>query len=229
MSSAVSGTEMIALARQLTGTTTLDQANSFMSDADLLAYLNVELASLYDLILENSDDDYYRGSQTVTLANNTTVYPLNVAVYKIISVDVIWSSNVVRSAKRFNESERNRFKQLAPTWSYLTDIYYRALGDNIEIQPMPQAGINLLVNYIPAFVPLTSLASTFDSVNQWHMAAVFGLCAIIANKDQDDASAAFFLGKKGEKERMIRALAGTRIVGEAPRVEKTRRRDEEYD
>lgn len=222
MASAVSAQDMILLARQATNTETLDEANAFMPDAECLAHLNEELAELYDLIIECSDDDYYRGSQTVTAQPGVTVYALNIPVYKVISVDVVWSSNIRRSAIRFQEAERNRFLGLTVAWTYLADVYYRTNGDNIEIQPTPQAGVTMQINYVPAFVELTTLSSTFDSVNRWHMAAVWGLAATICQKDDNESGAAACLARKASHVARIRALAGSRITGEAPRVERIR-------
>lgn len=223
MGAFVSGTQMVDQVRRLTNTETLDEANSFVPNAELLAYLNAELAELYDTIVENHDDDFYRGTQSITLASQQSTYPLLVDFYKITSVDVVWSPTIVRSARRFNETERNRFKYLNPVWSYMTDVYYRTMGSNLEVQPTPQAGVTLTVNYIPAFQPLQAITDTFDSVNSWHWFAIWGAAACVFQKDENQAGAQMALGKKEQLRARIISHASTRNDGEPPRISETRR------
>ena len=223
---------MILAARQATGTESLDPADAFVTDAEALAVLNGELAELYDLILENGFGDYYRSTATVTLASNKSLYSFatdfNITdFYEITSIDVLWSSTVTRSAKLFMEAERNRFKRLIPTWSQFTDVWYRPVGNSIEIQPTPQTGVSIQLNYVPQFAPLTDVESTFDSVNQWHWYAIWGLAAFIRQADDDEAGANLALQRKEQQRARVVSMAGRRVEGEPPRVQRSRRYDDE--
>lgn len=45
-------------------------------------------------------------------------------------------------------------------------LYYRTLGQNLVIQPVPQGAVTFYVHYLPAFHPLVNKKDTFDSLNQ---------------------------------------------------------------
>ncbi len=226
MSSFVPAATMIALVRTLTNTETLDQANNFVTDAEILAYLNSGLAELYDVIVENHDDDFYRGTTTLAVTAGTSLYPLIADFYKVTSVDIVWGPTIVRPARRFTEAERDRFKYLNPVWSYLTDVYYRTLGANLEVQPVPQAGVTLQINYVPAFQPLIQMTDCFDSVNNWHWFAIWDAAMCVAQKDENAATAQIAMGKKEQLRARIVTHASTRNDGEPPRIQAIQRYSE---
>jgi hypothetical protein len=223
----VSAREMIDAARGVAGQETLDESNAFVTNIEALGVLNGELAEIWDLICENHDDPYFAGSSPIDLEAGVTVYPLGVDIYKVTSVDVEWSPGIVRSAKRFNEAERNRFKQVQPSWSQYGNVYWRLRGSNIEFIPEPQTGVSVTVNYIPSFTPLTTYTDTFESHNLWHWAAIWGLAAYMRLKDDDETSAALHLAEKAKVLGRVRAHASQRNEGEAPRVQQVRYRDED--
>lgn len=224
MGLAVTAREMVDAARALNNAETLDESNSFVTDAELLVVLNGELAELMDVILENADESYTRGVHPITLEPGSSVYPLPPGNYLVTSVDIEWSAGIRRSAHRFTESERNRFRGIQPSWSHFGRVYFRTVGQNIEFIPAPQTAVTALVNYEPAFTPITDIENdTFDSQNGWHLAAVFGLGAYIATKDDNAAKTAYCLTQKERQLERVRSMAGRRIEGEPPRVQRTRR------
>lgn len=223
MGLAVSARTMIDIARSITKTETLDEANAFCTDAELLAVLNTELAELEDTVIENQDESYSRGVETIALQAGTSVYPLPVEGYKVTSVDIQWTNDIRRSAYRFTEAERNRFRStIAQSWSHFGKVWYRLIGDNIEFIPKPATPVTALINYTPSFAPLVAYADVYQSQNGWHMAAVFGLAAYIALADSDEAKAALFLQQKERQLARAARMAASRIDGEAPRVQRTR-------
>lgn len=229
MSAAVSGREMIAAARRLTGMESLDPANAFVTDDEALAVLNGELAELYDTIVENGFGDFFRGTTPISLQANQAVYPLGVDIYEIASVDVVWSTDIVRSVHLFTEAERNRFKRVRPSWSQYGDIYYRPLGDNIEFIPSPLSPVTVNVNYVPTFTPMVALTDTFNSHNQWHWMAIWGLAAYMRQKDDDEVSAGLALAQKEKQRARVVSMAARRVDGEPPRVQRVRRYQDEDD
>ncbi len=229
MGLAVSAQEMILAARRLTGTETLDEANAFVSNAEALAVLNTELQELDDLIIENHDDAYNRGTYRFSVEPSISTYPLPFSAYKITSVDVTWSTGITRGAHRFMEAERNRFKDIRPAWSHLGRVFFRVLGDNIEFIPTPLSAVTIDVSYIPSFTPLVALTDTYQSQNGWHMAAVWGLAAAIYLKDDNEQGAAFCDAQKEKQKARVRALAASRVEGEPPRVQRVRTRWDEDD
>jgi hypothetical protein len=227
MGSAVSAREMIDTARRITGTESLDQANAFCTDAELLAVLNGELAELHDTIVENHDDPYFKGTLSIVLDPNSSTYPLGIEVYKIVSVDMVWSPTIKRDAHRFTEAERNRFQNIRPSWSHLGRVWFRPQGDNIEFIPMPLTAVQVDINYIPTFTPLVTYTDTFNSQNQWHWMAIWGLAAYIRQKDDDETSAGLALSQKAAQKQRVISMAASRVEGEPPRVQRSRRNDDE--
>lgn len=227
MAAAVAASDMIDAARRLTGTDSVDPANAFIDDYEALAILNGLLAELYDLILEHGFGDYFRAEQVITLANGVSRYPLSGDFYEIVGVDVTWSASVVRSGKLFTESERNRYRRILPAWSQFCDIWYRPLAAQVEFIPVPQTSLSVTVLYIPTFTPLTEPTQTFDSINQWHWFAIWGLAAAIRHKDDDPTGEASAIAQKEMVRQRVISMAARRIEGEPPRVQRTRSFDDE--
>lgn len=225
MGRAVSARTMIDTARRMTKTETLDEANSFCTDAELLEILNGELAELEDVIMEVQDEDYSAGVHPITLAVGQTLYPLPVEGYKVRSVDVQWTTGIRRSARRFMEADRNRFQSTQPYWSQFGRVYFRTLGDNIEIIPAPLSAVTIYVNYTPSFAPLTAYTDVYNSQNSWHLAAQFGLAAYIAQADSNEEKASLLLAQKEAQLNRVRAMAATRVSGEPATIQRVRNRD----
>lgn len=220
----VSGREMIDQARALNNAETLDEANAFVTDAEALVVLNTELAEVVDAIIAAQDEPYDRGVHPITLQPNVSLYPLPSTGLFVTSVDIEWSGNVRKSAHRFTEAERNRFRGIQPSWTHFGRIFFRLLGDNIEFIPTPLTAVRALVNYTPTFVPLTDPADLFPSQNLWHMAAVYGLAGYIAQKDSNDEKSAWCEIQKTKQLARIANMAGQRIDGEPPRIQRVRTR-----
>lgn len=200
-----------------------DEPNAFIRDAEIQAWLNADLATLCDIIDENEDDPVRQAvAPAITTSLGVETYPLPADIKHISSVDVVWGQNIQRSARRFQESERNRFKAWPQFWGYQYPLYYRKLGQNLQIQPLPQGAITLYVHYVPAFQPLTSSVSTFDSINQWHQYAIYGAVARAYLKDDDAQNAAIYAGMKEQVAATVRAMISKQNLGEPPRVTQTR-------
>lgn len=198
-----------------------DEPNAFIRDSEIQAWLNADLATLCDIIDENEDDPVRQAiSPPITTQAGVDTYGLPTSIKHITSVDVVWGTNMIRSAKRFNEAERNRFKAWPQYWGYQYPLYYRKLGQNLQIQPLPQGAIVLYVHYVPAFDPLTGPTSTFDSINQWHQYAIYGAVARALKKDDDDPST--WLALKEQMAANVRSMIAKQNLGEAPRVTQTR-------
>lgn len=230
MSVPVSAREMILSARQVTGTETLDQGNSFVTDAEALAVLNGQLAELYDEILQHQFGDYFRGKAEFQSETGRETYPLLVDIYEVVSVDVVWSADIVKTVKLARETDRNRYRRVVPSWSPYCDLWYRLLGSNIELMPTPLvANLTIRISYIPNFTPLVALTDTFDSQNLWHWFAIWGLAAYIRQKDDDEVAASLALSEKEKVRVRIATMASRRIEGDAPRIERRIRTREDED
>jgi len=214
-------TGMILEVRQRANQETTDEPNAFIRDNEIRTWLNAELAELIEVIDENEDDPYRQTlAPAIVTASGTDTYALPADFKAIVSVDVYWGTTQVRSAKRFNEWERNRYKAWPQLWGYTMPLYYRTLGQNLVIQPVPQGAVTLYVHYLPAFQPLVNKTDTFDSVNQWHEYAVWGAVAQCQRKDDDDPSYAISMQAKVADR--VRNMVGKRNQAEPPHIAQTR-------
>jgi hypothetical protein len=211
---------------------TNDQANAFATDAEILALLNTYFAEFYDELVAAKGPAYFRAAPWViaTVANQAS-YALASDHYKVISVDITWGQNIVRSARPYEEAERNRYKWLGEGWNYDTPVFYQIQGSplnpsipqppSIVFQPIPSGITNITVNYIPVFTPLLS-TQYIDSINGWSDFAVY--MAISDLKDKDDADSSPWIAKAERLRQRIRALAESVDLAEPPRVQRVRRR-----
>lgn len=212
---------------------TNDQANAFATDAEINSLLNSYLAEYYDEIIDAKGPAYFRAPpQLITTTPNVASYDLQQGFYKLISVDLTWGPNIVRSARPFEEAERNRFKWVAG-WNYDSDVYYQIQGavqtpsiptptvQKIVFQPLPTSATQITVNYCETFVPLTADGHIVNDVNGWTDFAIYN--AIADLKDKDDADPTQARARAERIRERIRAMADVDL-SEPPRVQVVRRR-----
>lgn len=211
---------------------TNDQLNAFIADAEIDALVNSYLAEFYDEIIDAKGPQYFRANpfQVTTFAGQTA-YDLPTTFYKVISVDITWGPNIVRSARPFEEAERNRFKWIAG-WNYDNAVFYQIQGppqnpavspaaQKIVFQPVPTSATQVTVNYCEIFTPLTADSHQVNSVNGWTDFAVYS--AIADLKDKDDADPTQARAQAERVRQRIRAMADVDLQ-EPPRVQRVRRR-----
>lgn len=80
--------------------------SSFVSDAEVLDYLNNSYARLYN-ILVTKDEDYYSTTGTISLVSGTISYALPTDVFKIQAVEFQLGTNQYVTLKPYNEAEKN--------------------------------------------------------------------------------------------------------------------------
>lgn len=211
---------------------TNDQANAFATDAEIYALLNTYLAEFFDELIAAKGPAYFRATPwIISTVSGTASYPLASDHYKVISVDVTWGQNIVRSARPFEEAERNRYKWLGEGWNYDTPVFYQIQGSaqnpsipqppNIVFQPIPSGVTQVTVNYVAAFQQLTA-NNYIDSINGWTDFAIY--MAIADLKDKDEADSSVWTAKGERLRQRIRSLAESVDLAEPPRVQRVRRR-----
>lgn len=236
MSNTLSSVSLLSMrtdVRRRGGFETNDQANAFATDVEVNALLNSYLAEFYDELIAAKGPGYFRATPLLIMtASGTDTYALPLDFYKLISVDITWGQNIVRSGRPFEEAERNRFKWLGEGWNYNTPVFYQIQGGaqsvasppvkQIRFQPIPSGATAVTVNYIPAFNPLSSDGHMFDSINQWADFAVYS--AIADLKDKDEADSSVWRASAERLRARIRAMADNQDLAEPPRVQRVRRR-----
>lgn len=148
-----------------------DMVNSqFITEPELVSFIQGSYTDLYNLLVAVYEDDYYAaipatfttmgnqdkynlpdGNNTFTDNDGNTITPP--AFYKLLGVDFQLNRNNVMgyvTLKRFTFSERNKFAvpNFANFWGF-TNLRYRMLGNQIWLTPVPMAGQNIRLYYVP--------------------------------------------------------------------------------
>jgi len=162
MTDYVNLTELRTLARQRA-----DQENSqFVTDTEITRYLNNSWGELYNLIIENFNDDYYTTSNTFSLTSGTDTYDLPSDFYKSRGVDLVVTSTESVPLRRYNWAQRTRNSVTV----YARDYRYRIQKGSIVFTPSPSSNDSIKLWYIPSpkrLLSKTTTAITRGSTTMW--------------------------------------------------------------
>ena len=124
-----------------------DLENSqFISDTELLRYLNRAYAELYDLIVtEANSDDYFLKSSDISLVSGTKAYDLPTDFYKSRGVDLTVGSDIY-PLRRYNFSQRD----VGSRYSLMRNLRYHIQGNSIYITPKPSSSNTITIWYVPS-------------------------------------------------------------------------------
>jgi len=117
-----------------------DMENSqFVSDAEVDDYVNHAWNELYDIIIQNYEEDYFLKNSDITLVSDTESYDLPSDFYKARGVDYK-NGNDYMPIHRYNFSERSRSA---------SSLKYRIQGEKIFFSPTPTSSDTIRIWYIP--------------------------------------------------------------------------------
>lgn len=179
-----------------------DMVNSnFVSDSELLGYINASYAELYD-ILTTKYEDYYTISTTFTISSGNT-YALPSDFYKILGVD--WNTGgTYAPIPRFSFSERNSLSNLQRK--------YRIIKNNLHITPEDDASGSYRLWYVPTYTRLVDDTDEVDGVNGWEEYIVVDVAIKMLNKEESNAN--HLLKQKADLKARIDNVASRRDIGE---------------
>lgn len=185
-----------------------DMVNStFVSDAEWNSYINLSIAELYDLIIENYGQDYYMSSYDLSLVNGTEAYALPADFYKLAGVDLIISPTYKVPLKRFEFWKRN---EQAYVGTYLTNNFYeyRLRGTDIIFQPIPNGSNNAKLWYIPLPIQLSADADTIRGFAGWEEYVI--LDAAIKARIKEETPVEELYRQKGDMVNRLKAMTDNR-------------------
>lgn len=137
---------------------------TFVSDTELLSYINEAYAMLYDTLV-SVFQNYYSASTTFSVTSATNSYSLPADFYKLIGVDQL-NGSVYTTIFPYNEMERNS------TISVTSSI--------------PTATVRM--RYIPAPTVFTTDNQTIDGVAGWEALLVTDVAIMMLDKEESDTS-----------------------------------------
>jgi hypothetical protein len=140
--------------------------SQFVTDTELLRYINRAYAELYDLIVtEANADDYFLNSSTFTLVSGTKAYDLPADFYKSRGLDLTVGSDSI-PIRRYNFSQRD----VGSRFQTARNFRYHIQGNSIYINPKPSSSDTMTLWYIPSpkkFIEKTVTAITRGSTTMW--------------------------------------------------------------
>lgn len=195
-----------------------DQTNSnFVSDPELVTYINSSIAELQDLLISSYGNDYYVSSSVFNTVANTDSYALPADFYKLLGVDAKINGNDKFSLRPFNFNERNRNDSFS-SWGLMTgpSVRYRIRGDNLVFSPQPEGIFEITMWYVPLAVKLVDDTDTLADLNQYAEYVIVDAAIKMMQKEESDIQVLAL--QKGALVKRIQEMAQNRDAGQPESV-----------
>lgn len=199
-----------------------DMENSkFVSDSELLSFINDSAKKLYD-ILVSSNEDYSTLIVPFTISSgNTSTLPAD--CYKVRGIDYSYGGDWV-PLRRFQFAERESYNVRSRT---IIDLAYRLVKDQIYILPQDKATGSYRLWYVPELPDLALDADTIDGKNGFEEYVI--LDAGIKCKIKEESDTRELVQARNEALNRVTQMAQERDYGGPDRVADVRRyRDEDF-
>lgn len=132
-------------------------------------YISQSRKELYDLLVAAYGNEYYMATPYVFNLNGAETFPLPADFYKLLGVDLQYSSSPTGwiTLKRFELIERNKSQFPNTNASFLgyTALRYRLEGDNLAFNLVPASGQVARLLYIPEPTNLQWIPSCSTTLN----------------------------------------------------------------
>lgn len=192
-----------------------DMVNSqFVSDEELVRYINSSIQKLYDKILKHYGQDYYVKDDPYEFTTNADNDPVALPAdfYKCIGVDADLGGTFFTSIKPFNFAERNNYSNIARIHESLR---YRIMGNQIRFTKS-HGNTKIKVWYIPTAPQLVNVGDELDGINGYEELLIVDTAIKMLRKEETDISALVL--EKKELEDDLFTSADNRDIGQPQRV-----------
>lgn len=197
-------------------------AQPFISDAEILEWLNQAAAWLWDKLTKTAEHYYLGPPNTFATVSNQDAYPLPSDFYKSVGVDV-QMQGYWRAADRFDFQRRNDYQALGGNvWTWPCALGYDLWAQTLKLFPMPTSATNVRHYYYPV-CPRMSLTdgasggnSIVDGINGWEVFLVDWAAKKCAERDQDFDLANALAGDLAQTEQRILSMSASRNPGAPP-------------
>jgi hypothetical protein len=182
-------------------TPSLTSTNYFVTDPELITYINQSYYELYDIMVQKYGNDYFVAPPiNISTDGQSYLYPLPngtnysgaKAFYKVLGLDLNLNPTVSDSfitIPQFMFAERNRYSVPNMQAFYgLTNLRYRLQDSNVWFTPTPAAGQTIRVWYIPRLTQLATLTDVCDGVSGWTEYIIVDAAIKCLQKQESDVS-----------------------------------------
>jgi len=184
--------------------------SSFISDTELLSYVNLSYAELYDLLVSRFED-YYTMDTTLVVASGASSVSLPADFYKLRGVDRSISSNDWVAIPKFNFNNRNnRNTNVSRLMSGQFNVAYRIVGNSLHLTPTDTAAGSYRLWYVPTYTKLVDSTDTVDGVNGWEEYIIVDVAIKMLAKE--DSSVSHLMQQKQALIDRIESMAQNRDI-----------------
>ena len=121
--------------------------SAFVSDAEIIDYVNVGMAEIHDLLVDKYEDYYVDSDTTYTLpGSNPGTLPAT--FYKALGVDLD-AGGVSYRMRRYTFQERNMYNSPSVVAARISDTRYSVQGNQIKFIPDPTTSGTATLHYVP--------------------------------------------------------------------------------
>lgn len=219
--------QLMTAVRQRADMTTAGYAPSltgtafFVSEPELISYINQSYFELYDLIVAAFGNNYYVASPyQFTTDGVNEMFALPADFYKLLGVDLSLTGGTPGSwltVRGFEFNDRNRYS--VPNFQAfygVTNLRFRLNGNSLWLTPTPSSGQVMQLWYIPRLTTLAALADTADGISGWTEYIIVDGAIKCLQKEESDVS--ILLAQKQALIQRIEAMAENRNAGPPPKV-----------
>jgi hypothetical protein len=188
-----------------------DMENSqFISEPELLSYINDSYGALYDKLVAKYEDYYIAPafSFTITTPGSTQALPGN--FYKLRGLDKLISGTNYADVRQWMFADRNQIDSLSILTAITphADVRYRILGQEIHFLPSDKAPGTYRLWYVPR---ITKLVGENDATaNMLDFDEWIAIDVALKMLQKEETTNEMLVMRKAEYDRRIDAMAANR-------------------
>jgi len=198
--------------------------SNFISDTELLAYVNEAFFAWYDVLVSRFEDYNLGDPTSFTISAGTPYYDLPADFYKLAGVDrSIDNGNHYHALRPSPWRSRNRHTASYTSYGLYPRIGYRVTGNKLRFVPEDQSPGSYRLWYIPLATALTQDSDTIERYNGFEELIVIDTAMKMLAKEESDLS---YLNMERQRveNRMIqmmqqRSLEGSGCIEEVERAD----------
>jgi hypothetical protein len=215
---------MIAVRQRADATTTgytpsLTGTQFFVTDPELISFINQSCFELYDVLIKVFGANYYISAPYVFSTDGVTqFFTLPADFYKLVGISVI-SPTAVQNVYPIKPGSFREMQQLVGTYPsspFYVNSKYMLTGSNLWIAPLMTSGQQVQMFYVPRFTQLVALTDTLDGISGWTEYVIVD--AAIKYKEKEESDVSILGAQKAGLLKRIEDSASTRDAANSSRI-----------
>lgn len=191
------------------------ESTQFVTDAELISYINNSYCELYDAIVAKYND-YFLIQYQFSLVPGTELYNVPADFYKLMGLDQRADQDSWLTMRPVNFNERNRRFNAAYSLSFYPTYRYHLQGDQMRFSPIPTGSETLRLWYVPVPDQITIGTQTINGRSGWEEFIINDCSAKVKIKQELDPTL-YYAEKNAQMARILK-MAQNYDGGMAKRV-----------